>query len=100
MVNNAICEGDSILVGGAYQITSGTYYDTVALGNNCDSITITELTVMLKTTYNLNESICKGDSVLLQGNYQTFSGIYYDTFYGYKNHAKVDKKSSRYYRSY
>jgi len=23
-----------------------------------------------------------------------------ETFYGYKNHAKVDKKSSRYYRSY
>ena len=40
-----ICEGESILLGGEPQTTSGTYYDTLQTINGCDSIIITELII-------------------------------------------------------
>ncbi len=44
-VNTAICEGESIYVGGANRTTSGTYYDTLITQLGCDSIIATNLTV-------------------------------------------------------
>jgi PKD repeat protein len=40
-----MCQGDSILLGGAYQYISGVYYDTLMASNSCDSIVETTLTV-------------------------------------------------------
>ncbi|PCH94830.1 MAG: hypothetical protein COB85_05160, partial [Bacteroidetes bacterium] len=78
-LNAGICTGDSLLVGGSFQFSSGTYYDTFSAANGCDSVRITNLTVdsILLTT--LNVSLCKGDSVLAGGSYQTTSGTYYDS---------------------
>ncbi len=44
-VNEAICNGDSLFVGGAYQLTAGTYYDTLSTTVGCDSIIETVLTI-------------------------------------------------------
>ncbi|NCO56318.1 MAG: hypothetical protein GW876_13085, partial [Bacteroidetes bacterium] len=43
--NAAICDGDSILLGGAYQYVSGTYTDVYVSINGCDSTIVTTLTV-------------------------------------------------------
>ena len=74
-----ICQGDSIFLEGAYQTTGGTYTDTLLAAAGCDSIIETNLTV--NPSYFVQEtlSICQGDSVLLEGVYQTTSGTYLDT---------------------
>ena len=74
-----ICEGESILLGGALQTTPGTYYDTLQSVNNCDSVLVTTLTVNPTYETNLTEVICEGESILLGGAMQTQPGIYYDT---------------------
>ncbi|MBW8051254.1 MAG: T9SS type A sorting domain-containing protein, partial [Cytophagales bacterium] len=76
---SAICNGDSIFLQGAFQTIAGTYYDTLASVNGCDSVIATTLTV--NPTYNTpaTATICSGDSILLQGIYQTTPGTYYDT---------------------
>ena len=74
-----ICSGDSILVGGSYQLNSGVYFDTLQTVAGCDSITSTTLTVTTFYTVPLNSQICNNDSILFGGNYLDTSGIYYDT---------------------
>ncbi len=83
-----ICQGDSILLGGAYQTTAGTYQDTIPNGaaNGCDSIIVTTLTVNPVPVNTTTASICQGDSILLGGVYQTTAGTYQDTIpYGSAN---------------
>ncbi|NQX96362.1 MAG: gliding motility-associated C-terminal domain-containing protein, partial [Flavobacteriales bacterium] len=41
----SICQGDSTLLGGIYQTVAGTYIDTLASTNGCDSILTTTLTI-------------------------------------------------------
>lgn len=75
----SICDNDSIFLGGEWQDSSGTYYDTLASGPGCD--TIIESTLNVATVHSINQSysICDNDSIFLQGNYQTAAGIYNDT---------------------
>ena len=40
-----MCEGDSVMIGGIYYTTAGTYYDTLIASNGCDSFIITNLKV-------------------------------------------------------
>ena len=40
-----ICYGDSALLSGSYQSTSGLYVDTLVSSNGCDSIVLTDLTI-------------------------------------------------------
>ncbi len=40
-----ICKGDSVLLGGKYQLESGTFYDTLRASTGCDSVIISELSV-------------------------------------------------------
>ena len=44
-IDTGICAGDSILAGGSFQTTSGTYPDTLIASGGCDSIIITQLIV-------------------------------------------------------
>lgn len=74
-----LCNGDSIFIGGNYQTTAGTYYDTLSSLNGCDSILATNLIVLQAMTGIQNISICSGDSIFLSGNWQTTGGAYYDT---------------------
>ena len=79
LVYSTICEGDSILLGWNYQSATGTYYDTLVTSSGCDSILITNLLVSPPDSILVYSTICKGDSILLGGNYQSTTGIYYDT---------------------
>ncbi len=76
----SICDGDSIFLGGAWQKISGSYVDVYPASNGCDSIVTTVLTVF--PTYNLSASdtICAGDSALINGSYETMAGIYSKTY--------------------
>ena len=76
----SICSGDSALIAGNYESTSGTYRDTLTAQAGCDSVAVMELTI-IPTLANTIDSIgiCTGDSAMLAGAYQTTSGVYYDT---------------------
>ena len=50
----SICNGDSILLGGAYQYVAGSYYDSLSTVNGCDSIIVTQLTVQQPLTAGFN----------------------------------------------
>ncbi|AEV33752.1 hypothetical protein Oweho_2792 [Owenweeksia hongkongensis DSM 17368] len=59
--NESICEGDSILLGGAYQTEAGTYLDLLPTIDGCDSVVSTILTVD-------SSSVCdnvSGDSLVI-----------------------------------
>ncbi|PIQ16181.1 MAG: hypothetical protein COW67_04315, partial [Flavobacteriales bacterium CG18_big_fil_WC_8_21_14_2_50_32_9] len=75
-----ICNGDSILLGGAYQNTSGSYYDTLQTQAGCDSLVITLLNVTNGFTTNWADTICEGESLFVGGAFQLVTGIYYDSF--------------------
>jgi hypothetical protein len=74
-----ICQGDSILIGGSYVSTGGTYSYTYSSMYGCDSIVKTSLFV--HPLYNNSQSltICAGDSIFLAGAYQTTAGVYTDS---------------------
>ncbi|MCB0379945.1 MAG: gliding motility-associated C-terminal domain-containing protein [Flavobacteriales bacterium] len=76
----AICQGDSVMFGGIYQYTAGTYYDTLQSVNTCDSIIATTLIVNPTFTINTSAAICQGDSIMLGGAYQTVAGVYTDVY--------------------
>ncbi|MCF8409192.1 MAG: gliding motility-associated C-terminal domain-containing protein, partial [Crocinitomicaceae bacterium] len=74
-----ICQGESILLGGANQTTAGIYFDTLATNKGCDSVLRTTLIVNPIYLTNLTAEICQGESILLGGANQTAAGIYFDT---------------------
>jgi gliding motility-associated-like protein len=83
--NPTICQGDSVFAGGGFQTTTGTYYDTLVNYLNCDSVVITNLTV-IPTAYNyLVIRICQGESYFVGGAWQTTPGTYYDTLVSSQN---------------
>jgi len=77
--NTAICQGDSILLGGSFQTIAGIYNDTLSTALGCDSIIETTLTINPIVTTQTTDSICQGDSILLGGSFQTIAGVYNDT---------------------
>ncbi len=78
-VAQAICEGDSILLSGNYQTTSGTYNDTLTSVHSCDSIISTVLTVNPIYTTASTQAICEGDSISIFGEYKLTAGVFMDT---------------------
>ncbi len=74
-----ICNGDSVFLQNSWQKQSGTYYDTLQSIWGCDSIAITDLTVSDIINVNDTTSICEGDSVYAQGEWQKTDGIFMDT---------------------
>ena len=79
-VTDSICYGDSMYVGGAWQMTSGLYYDTMSTVSGCDSIRVTDLTVIPSQMGMSNMSICYGDSAYLGGAWQMQGGQYLDVY--------------------
>ncbi|GAB4250900.1 MAG: hypothetical protein Kow0079_04500 [Vicingaceae bacterium] len=64
-INTSICQGDSIFVGGGWQTTAGSYYDTLSTVNGCDSILETILIInSLPSAPTLNDTtICIGNGI-------------------------------------
>ncbi len=78
-VGAAICTGDSILLGGSYQTTAGSYMDSMVSVNGCDSLVVTTLSINPSYVTSDSTTICAGDSILLGGSYQTIAGNYTDS---------------------
>lgn len=78
----SICDGDSVMLGGAMQTTAGVYNDTLTAASGCDSVIATTLTVIPAATSSLSAQICTGDSLFVGGAYQTTDGAYADTLTG------------------
>ncbi|HIA07287.1 MAG TPA: hypothetical protein EYN71_11435 [Flavobacteriales bacterium] len=75
----SICAGDSSSIYGIFQSTAGTYYDSLTTVVGCDSIHSTVMTILATSSSSNNAIICPGDSLFVQGAYQTMAGTYYDT---------------------
>ncbi len=78
-VATSICQGDSLFLGGVWQTSAGSYFDSLQTAGGCDSVINTIVTVNPVVTGNAQVSICAGDSILLGGAYQNAQGIYVDT---------------------
>ncbi|HEY9083770.1 MAG TPA: T9SS type A sorting domain-containing protein [Vicingaceae bacterium] len=78
-----ICQGDSVLIYGTYQNTSGVYYDSLQTINGCDSVLSTTLTVNLLpnvTLSNFNpDTICSSSSAVTLPNGSPSGGVYSGT---------------------
>ncbi|MCB0569813.1 MAG: hypothetical protein KDC66_08630 [Phaeodactylibacter sp.] len=71
-----LCEGETIVVGGAAVDTSGIFSYTLVGSDGCDSVIIVE-TMVLPTVYAmLSDTICEGDSYILGNEAYTQSGQY------------------------
>jgi len=66
-VNAAICQGDSILLGGTFQTVAGTYYDSLTTSLGCDSVIATALVVNPLSSIIINPvfPVCFGDPIIL-----------------------------------
>ncbi|HRZ43247.1 MAG TPA: DNRLRE domain-containing protein [Bacteroidales bacterium] len=76
----SICKGDSILLQGTYQKTTGLYFDTLTSVASIDSIIVTSLWVNSPVHVSKTITICHGDSVLIAGAYRKSPGIFTQTF--------------------
>lgn len=67
--NPDICQGQSYYAGGAFQTTTGTYYDSLLTINGCDSIVTTYLTVHPLPFVDLpdDDSLCSSQFVFNAG---------------------------------
>ena len=79
-VSASICQGDSMMVGGAYQTASGSYNNVYSSNSGCDSIVTTILNVNPTITDSVSANICQGDSLLVGGAYQTIAGSYNNVY--------------------
>ncbi|MDF1673959.1 MAG: gliding motility-associated C-terminal domain-containing protein, partial [Vicingaceae bacterium] len=64
-INDSICQGDSILLGGIFQTIAGTYYDTLQSSLSCDSIieTILAINALPVITTSNDTNVCPGINV-------------------------------------
>lgn len=75
-----ICDNDSVFLQGEYQNQAGVYADTLFSQNGCDSIIRTDLSIETSYSYTQDTTICEGDSLFLEDEYQSSSGTYSDVF--------------------
>lgn len=74
-----ICGGEAFNFNGNILNSSGTYIDTLAAANGCDSIITLNLNVLSSSFTSLQAEICQGDTFSFNGNKLTATGIYTDT---------------------
>ena len=82
-VDVEICQGELYFAGGGFQSTSGTYFDFFPSFNGCDSIIVTNLTVLPSSTTPLNEIVCAGDCVTIGNATYCNTGIFQNVLTNY-----------------
>jgi gliding motility-associated-like protein len=78
-VEAAICQGESILLGGAQQTESGIYTDIFITAQGCDSTVITNLSINAVYQVSKEHDLCPGGSILIGSNSYSDQGVYVDT---------------------
>ena len=78
-LEESICSGDVFEVNGNSYTQSGSYNYTISSADICDTIVYLELEVLEEETLFLTESICDGDTLILDGNtfYETGNYEFY-----------------------
>ncbi|MCB0653060.1 MAG: hypothetical protein KDC85_17425, partial [Saprospiraceae bacterium] len=69
-LNQTLCEGESIIVNGTtydQNLPSGTETLTGLAANGCDSIINVTLQFMAAPVFNLNQTLCEGESLVVNG---------------------------------
>ena len=74
-----ICRGDSIAFQDTFLTAPGIYRDTLLSVNQCDSVVTQELLVEDYPVFQLDTTICAGDSVFFNGLFFDTTVIYLDT---------------------
>jgi hypothetical protein len=80
-----LCTGDSVTVAGNTYTTSGLYTDSLISILGCDSLVFTNLVVYPNAAYTNMQTICSGETYVLNGNVYDSTGTYIDslhTLYG------------------
>jgi gliding motility-associated-like protein len=77
--NVSICYDETYFAGGQNQNSPGTYYDTIQNAAGCDSVVITNLTVVQPVYSTVNVAICSGETYFVGGQNQSSAGSYLDT---------------------
>ena len=79
VIDVTICSRDTFYFNNISIYQTGIYYDTLNNINSCDSIVALNLTVLNSVQTNLNETICYGDTFILNNRKLFLSGTYMDT---------------------
>lgn len=96
--NRDICNGDSIMLGGAYQTSAGTYTDIYASVHGCDSMVITQLGLISVSSagtdmaYNYCDSAMSFDLFTLLDSSASSNGLWIDNL-GVLNGSTFDPMS-------
>jgi gliding motility-associated-like protein len=79
-IDTAICQGESILLGGAQQTESGIYTDVFITTQGCDSTVITNLSINPIYQVTKEHDLCPGGSIQIGSSTYSNQGVYVDTF--------------------
>ena len=74
-----ICAGDSIQIGSSVYDMSGTYTDTLASINGCDSVVNLNLTILPQIDTTIIDTICEGQLYFVGTTPYFATGVYMDT---------------------
>ena len=80
LVEEIICDGDSVVIGSFVYKISGNYTDVLFNQLGCDSTVYLNLTVNPVHEVDIHENICEGTSYSFAGTHFSASGIYEHTF--------------------
>jgi gliding motility-associated-like protein len=78
-VNAAICQGESILLGGSQQSESGIYTDVFITAQGCDSTVITNLSINPVYQVSKQYDLCPGGTLQIGSSSYSSQGVYVDT---------------------
>lgn len=81
--STSICRGDTVLIGNKKYTVAGSYIDTFAGYRSCDSVLYTDIKFINSSGSSAYFVICKGDTVMINGNPITVAGNYHDTLENY-----------------
>ncbi len=79
LLSEIICEGEVVTVGDSVYNETGEFSTIFQNQYGCDSIVILNLTVHPVNRITINETLCEGESYIMNGNSYNQSGIYIDT---------------------
>ncbi|MEM9548605.1 MAG: gliding motility-associated C-terminal domain-containing protein [Bacteroidota bacterium] len=79
--NTSICDNESIEINGtSYNAANTSGTELLMAANGCDSTVNISLTILPSYNQVVQDSICQGDSIFLEGAWQFSAGTYIDLF--------------------
>jgi len=76
VIQLGLCAGDSFNFNGTVISAQGVYTDTLTSTRGCDSVVVLQVTILPLQQLNIYDTICRGDSILFNGNYIDTTGTY------------------------